>query len=241
MPVSRRKRDGAPNGRARGVAAPTAFADGEEDSFEAAVGFFPEDMQESAQHSARPARAMPDLPSLSVPLLPSERCSFCASVPVSAELQRVFGLAVCRACSYARLSFVTKTDARNNFLLTEDDLAALPHLERRNPHRTAWNDMHLFLRTDIERVAVARYGSLEAAAALKAERLVARHNKRVAAIQKDVRSRKKQIFQMGAAAPHRHHFVAKNGRGRCTCGMEIELDEIATRRDTDKSKPGNDT
>lgn len=61
---------------------------------------------------------------------------------------------------------LTKTEAREDYLLTDPELKdeeLLPHLVRPNPHRATWNNMMLFLRYQVEEYAFSekKWGSPE--------------------------------------------------------------------------------
>ncbi|EHL03023.1 putative DNA repair protein RAD14 [Glarea lozoyensis 74030] len=85
----------------------------------------------------------------------------------------VFGVAVCGKCKEKlpeRYSLLTKTEAKDDYLLTDPELKdaeLLPHLNKPNPHKSHWHDMMLFLRFQVEEYAFStKWGS---AAALDAE------------------------------------------------------------------------
>ena len=73
------------------------------------------------------------------------------------------------SCKYKfpdKYSLLTKTEAREDYLLTEPELKdpeLLPHLEKPNPHKSTWNNMMLFLRYQVEEYALSerKWGSAE--------------------------------------------------------------------------------
>lgn len=88
---------------------------------------------------------------------------------------------------------ITKTTAREEFLLTDEELAdteRLPHMTKPNPHKSTWSDMHLYLLGDVRRFAFGKWGSLEALQEELAQRSVAK------------RARKERKFKEKLAGRH---------------------------------------
>ncbi len=121
--------------------------------------------------SLREQRAGPFEPGLSV--LKKEQnkvCKECGSLEIDWKWEDVFGCAVCNICKEKlpdKYSLLTKTEAKEDYLLTDPELKdeeLLPHLERPNPHKSTWNNMMLFLRYQIEDYAFSskKWGSPEA-------------------------------------------------------------------------------
>ncbi|KAF2106789.1 XPA protein C-terminus-domain-containing protein [Lophiotrema nucula] len=98
------------------------------------------------------------------------KCRECSSLEIDWKWQDVFGIGVCNRCKDEvpdKYSLLTKTEAREDYLLTDPELKdeeLLPHLERPNPHKTNWNNMQLFLRLQVEAYAFSpqKWGSPEA-------------------------------------------------------------------------------
>ena len=92
------------------------------------------------------------------------RCKVCSSVDLDGQLYRWFGVCVCVACRKAhedRFGLCTKTEAREDFLLTNSDIASLPHVARPNPHNANWRDMHLYLLEHVHELAMKKHGGEE--------------------------------------------------------------------------------
>ena len=75
---------------------------------------------------------------------------------------------MCHSCKEKypdKYSLLTKTEAREDYLLTDPELKdaeLLPHLERPNPHKSTWNNMMLYLRCQVEEYAFTKkWGSAE--------------------------------------------------------------------------------
>ncbi|EJT73721.1 hypothetical protein GGTG_07577 [Gaeumannomyces tritici R3-111a-1] len=120
----------------------------------------------------RRQKAGPFEPGMSALVSDAERkkCRECASLEVDFVWDEVFGVCVCGTCKEKfpeKYSLLTKTECRQDYLLTEPELRdeeLLPHLNKPNPHKSHWHDMMLFLRCQVEEYALGpkRWGSTEA-------------------------------------------------------------------------------
>ena len=97
-------------------------------------------------------------------------CRECGNLEVDFTWLDVFRCSVCKTCVEKlsdKYSLLTKTEAKEDYLLTDPELRdeeLLPHLERPNPHKSTWNNMMLFLRYQVEEYAFSdkKWGSPEA-------------------------------------------------------------------------------
>ncbi|KAL4924141.1 DNA repair protein RAD14 [Aspergillus undulatus] len=97
-------------------------------------------------------------------------CRECGSLEIDWKWEDELKCAVCHGCKEKfpeRYSLLTKTEAKEDYLLTDPELRdtdLLPHLERPNPHKSTWNNMMLYLRYQIEEYAFSskKWGSPEA-------------------------------------------------------------------------------
>ncbi|OJI88959.1 DNA repair protein rad14 [Aspergillus tubingensis] len=97
-------------------------------------------------------------------------CRECGSLEIDWKWEEAFRCCVCHACKEKfpdKYSLLTKTEAREDYLLTNPELQdeeLLPHLERPNPHKSTWNNMMLYLRYQVEEYAFSakKWGSPEA-------------------------------------------------------------------------------
>ncbi|KAI9800474.1 MAG: hypothetical protein M1833_003360 [Piccolia ochrophora] len=119
----------------------------------------------------RDSKAGPFEPGLSVlKQEESKQCRECGSMEIDWKWDDVFGCRVCSRCKekYAdKYSLLTKTEAREDYLLTDPELKdpdLLPHLDRPNPHKSTWNNMMLYLRYQVEEYAFSprKWGSASA-------------------------------------------------------------------------------
>lgn len=120
----------------------------------------------------RATRSGPFEPGLSVMDEPGAKqtCRECGAFDVDYSWLDVFKCAVCKKCKEEfpeKYSLLTKTEAREDYLLMNDELQdekVLRHLKRPNPHKSTWNDMQLYLRYQVEEYAFSdeKWGSQEA-------------------------------------------------------------------------------
>jgi DNA-repair protein complementing XP-A cells len=140
----------------------------------------------------------------------TKSCRECGTLEVDWKWLDVFGIAVCNACKEKfpeRYSLLTKTEAREDYLLTDPELKdenLLPHLERPNPHKSTWHHMFLYLRCQVEEYAFSekRWGSAEA--------LDAEFEKR----QNEKKKRKENKFKSRLADLKKRTRVEAHQRGR---------------------------
>lgn len=97
-------------------------------------------------------------------------CRECGTFEIDWKWEEVLHCAICNKCKEElpeKYSLLTKTEAKEDYLLTDPELRdeeLLPHLERPNPHKSSWNSMMLYLRYQVEEYAFSakKWGSPEA-------------------------------------------------------------------------------
>ncbi|KAL6122892.1 rhp14 [Nucleospora cyclopteri] len=161
---------------------------------------------------------------VTLPLNEVERCIYCNAADIDLEMKRAFGQPVCKSCKYTKLELITKTRCKNDYLLTEEELATFRFLNKPNPHKSSYNDMCLYKKEDIEEFSLKKYGNFEEIEKQKKERLEKRKSKKMEKIKKSVRNLKKSVVKLKSHEKHNHKFKQKGGKGICECGMEIEMD-----------------
>lgn len=93
------------------------------------------------------------------------RCFECESLEIDPNLFSNFGVRVCRRCMKEKpekYSLLTKTECREDYLLTDPELKdteILRRIEKPNPH--GFSRMQLFLRMQVEEFAWKKWGSAE--------------------------------------------------------------------------------
>jgi len=100
------------------------------------------------------------------------RCRECGEANYQPQFSETFGVLVCKTCCAAdeKYKLITKTTAKDELLVTDEDLKPLGFISRKNPRKEAWGEMKLFLRLQVEEVAFHRYGDLVGVEAQKLKR-----------------------------------------------------------------------
>ncbi|KAK3717828.1 DNA repair protein rad14 [Vermiconidia calcicola] len=123
------------------------------------------------QKRLRQQKAGPYEPGLSI--LDGEaqkkKCRECGSLEIDWQFDESLRTQVCHGCKEKlpdKYSLLTKTEAKEDYLLTDPELRdpdLLPHLKKPNPHKSTWNDMMLYVRFQVEEYAFSdrKWGSAE--------------------------------------------------------------------------------
>lgn len=127
--------------------------------------------RQQLQKRLRKDRAGPYEPGLSVLDADATRkkCRECGTLEIDWLWDDELGVQVCNSCKERlpeKYSLLTKTEAKEDYLLTDPELKdaeLLPHLEKPNPHKSSWNNMMLYLRFQVEEYAFGpkKWGSAE--------------------------------------------------------------------------------
>ncbi|KAI1087606.1 DNA repair protein [Rostrohypoxylon terebratum] len=179
-----------------------------------------------------------------------KKCRECGTLEIDFVWEEVFSCCVCAACKekYSeKYSLLTKTECREDYLLTDPELKdedLLPHLSRPNPHKAHWHDMWLFLRFQVEEYAFSdqKWGSAEALDAEferretdKKKRKEAKFKEKLLDLKKRTRTdaykREKAKVGGSASSGRKAQFgdsVLSNGRHVHEWGRVIEKEDGAT-------------
>lgn len=129
-----------------------------------------------------------------------QTCVECEEEYADSFLYKNFGLSCCDKCKNEENSMlITKTTAREEFLLKDCDFdkrePPLNFISRKNPHKSTWAEMKLYLRSQVEARALEIFGSLENIAEQKELRedkkelaKAKKYNKQLSELRKAVRS-----------------------------------------------------
>lgn len=168
-------------------------------------GFFLEEDEDGIKDRPDFSEVISSMPP---PLMPPDRpeCQDCGKEFADSYLFRTFDHSVCDDCKNMDRDgpheLITKTDAKKVFLIKDTDFekgergdSELKYIVRKNPHNAMWGDMKLFLRLQVEKRAIAVWGSEEALEAEHETREEARvaaktkkYNKKMKELRKVVRS-----------------------------------------------------
>ncbi|KAK9897703.1 DNA repair protein [Cystobasidium minutum MCA 4210] len=174
------------------------------------------------------------------------KCKICGSQEIDFTFHKVFNTNVCAQCKHEnpeKFSLLTKTECKEDYLLTDPELRdtdILPHLLRPNPHRSTYSNMMLFLREQVEAFAFSdqKWGSPEALDAefeRREEERKKKKNKKFEQSLKDLRRRTTtNRWHKRKEAEHEHTFSEAsftNAQGQSVkqcreCGLEIEVEDF---------------
>ena len=163
---------------------------------------------------------------IQLPLQKGQKCMFCDNPRIDTEIAQKFKIICCTDCRYTKLKFITKTACKKEYLLTEEELDQFGYLEKPNPHKNSWSNMHLFLQDQIEEFYIEKYASLEKLEEEKKKKLNEKHKKKLNKIKKNIAKSKKGIHKIDLKQKHKHKFIQKGNKGICECGMEIEMETL---------------
>jgi len=109
-------------------------------------------------------------------------CQECGAQSLDNQMLTLFNEAICRNCKLDAPGFkmLTKTKAKEIYLVTDEDMRTLPFVEAANPRRAGWTRMKLYITKHVERIALRRWKSLEGLAAEQKRREVDRLKRREA-------------------------------------------------------------
>jgi DNA-repair protein complementing XP-A cells len=151
-------------------------------------------------------------------------CYECQSMEIDWKWEEIFGCRVCNSCKEKKpekYSLLTKTEAREDYLLTDPELKdpeLLPHLERPNPHKATWNNMMLYLRFQIEEYAFSakKWGSPEALDAEFEKRIAEQKNRK----EKKFKEKLKELKKRTRTEAYRRQ-AKEEGNGKAAFGDRI--------------------
>ncbi|KAJ1673471.1 DNA repair protein rad14 [Spiromyces aspiralis] len=216
-------------------------------------GFFVEPSQDSGSikrlfgKDGHVAHLVEELP-YSLDPTENPKCKECESVDVDAMYLKIYDVKVCQKCREEypeKYSLLTKTEVKEDYLLTDSELLdrkLLPCWEKPNPHKSTWNNMLLFLREQVESFAIKKWGSLEALDEEFERRQAEKDRKKEKKFKKSLlelynrtRTETWQKARMERAEKqrvHEHHYENVGDPDRpclkkCKlCGLEVEIEEL---------------
>mmetsp|Transcript_1164 Transcript_1164/g.3415 ORF Transcript_1164/g.3415 Transcript_1164/m.3415 type:complete len:165 (-) Transcript_1164:627-1121(-) len=89
-----------------------------------------------------------------------DRCE-CGSLSTVPEYFQAFGVRICSKCKSLD-ELLPKGKAKQLYLLTDADIGHLGSIKRDNPMKSQWTSMRLYLRSQLEDVAIHKFGSFAA-------------------------------------------------------------------------------
>lgn len=144
------------------------------------------------------------------------KCIECHEEFADSYLQKNFDYSCCDKCKDLdeKHELITKTNAREDYLLKECDFdrrePVLKFIARKNPHKTSWAEMKLYLKLQVEARAIEVHGSLDEIKKQKELReekreigKIKKYNKQLVELRKNVRA---TLYDNRTKAAHVHEF-----------------------------------
>lgn len=215
-------------------------------------GFFASSSTGDNSAGAPPSQSYEPQKGYLYPLTLNDCCSLCQSIEIDEYLKKNFKVFICAKCKEENrdaYSLITKTTAKEKYLLSEEELAdtaILPSVCRPNPLKTSWSQMRLYLKVQVENFATTKWGTLknlEEELINRASAKEIRAEKRFKASLKgtgilahflifvDLR-RKTKIGRKNLSKDdepqHRHDYIdSPEGKKKCRdCGLCIDVEEL---------------
>ncbi|OMJ28506.1 DNA repair protein rad14 [Smittium culicis] len=192
-------------------------------------------------------RFISDLPLLNGPES-SPQCIECGSIDLDSVFFEIYSICVCRKCKDEipeKYSLLTKSESKQDYMLTEEELCDRELFKvwiRPNPHRSTYSNMILYVRQEVEKYAIKKWGSLEELdkqfekrELLKKERKDKKFQKSIQDLRKRTRTeewRKKRENAYKIPDKHEHNFINNDKSGEsdsksCSiCGLTVEVEEF---------------
>ncbi|GAX75983.1 hypothetical protein CEUSTIGMA_g3426.t1 [Chlamydomonas eustigma] len=86
-------------------------------------------------------------------------CNHCGNLSYNSSWYEAFGVLICESCKNHE-QLISKGQAKQVFLLTENDLKRLGTLSKVNPQHKSWRPMQLYLQSQVEEIAQRKHGSV---------------------------------------------------------------------------------
>lgn len=177
-------------------------------------------------------------------------CKFCGTSHIRRQFKDAFGINVCQECSQLKpdeLELVSKTKAKEEFLLTDQDLEGISFIMKDNPRKQRWGSMKLFLRQQVLKICIEKYGSLEQCRESREQRDLKALERKISRVkgkralqssQEATENKASKLYKKFKSAPmaHVHEFNEElksqdESRGiwlvPCvSCGFVLEYNEI---------------
>ncbi|KAI9296363.1 DNA repair protein [Neoconidiobolus thromboides FSU 785] len=167
----------------------------------------------------------------------NDRCKECQKLGVDPLFFQLFKVSVCSDCKKSvteKYSLLTKTEVKEDYLLTEDELRDKDLFNcwsKPNPRKSSWNNMLLYLREQVEMYAYKKWGGSEGLDAELERREMVKKKKKADKFKnklKDLRKRTRTETweqQRPKIQVHEHQFIQGETEGKCTiCGLKVEME-----------------
>lgn len=138
------------------------------------------------------------------------RCGACQLPRHNTLWLNTFGILVCNSCKYGNPLYdvITKTKAKDEYLVTDTDLQSLGFLSKPNPRKPMWAPMRLFLRSQVEELSKNRFPTLGDIERARRDRQVAKLERQMA------RAKREREGKLGPAAEYARRHQKRRATGK---------------------------
>jgi DNA-repair protein complementing XP-A cells len=172
---------------------------------------------------------------------PSLECCECSSLKYNIPYYHAFHIAVCNNCQLQnteKYTLISRTKAKEQYLLTDTDLDALLYLSKPNPHRSTYASMKLYRKIEIENIAFQRYGTADniqlerqkrdTVKVRREEKLRVKHQKQLQQQAKAEEYASNYVPKSSNESIHQHVYTTRNnGTQKCKiCGFTVDYEEL---------------
>lgn len=170
------------------------------------------------------------------------KCVECEDQFADSYLQKHFDYICCDKCKNLDEAheLITKTNARDEFLLKDCDFdqrePPLKYISRKNPHKSTWAEMKLYLRFQVQARAIEIYGSLHEIQKQKELReekrevgKIKKFNKQMVELKKNVRATlfdKRKESHVHEFGPRSYNEETDEYTETCDCGFTNTFEEL---------------
>ncbi|CAO3629304.1 unnamed protein product [Mucor hiemalis] len=172
------------------------------------------------------------------------KCKECNSMDLDSVFFSVFHINLCPTCKDNfpdKYSLITKTEAKEDYLLTDPELKdpeLLPHLSKPNPHKSTYNDMMLYVREMVEEYAYKKWNGPEGLDAEYERRVAQKKEKKDKKFKEKLADLRRRTMTTSwerkrQEGPHKHEYdsIVLDDEGNSTqkckaCGLIIESEEF---------------
>eukprot|EP00511_Aplanochytrium_stocchinoi_P010962 CAMPEP_0204872506 /NCGR_PEP_ID=MMETSP1348-20121228/38357_1 /ASSEMBLY_ACC=CAM_ASM_000700 /TAXON_ID=215587 /ORGANISM="Aplanochytrium stocchinoi, Strain GSBS06" /LENGTH=306 /DNA_ID=CAMNT_0052027399 /DNA_START=35 /DNA_END=952 /DNA_ORIENTATION=- len=166
-----------------------------------------------------------------------EKCIVCSKPNVENKMLVHFKVAICYVCksSDPQYKLMTKTRAKQEYLLNDKILDKMNSLSINNPRHGAWSSMRLYLTCQVQQACIQKYGSLEEMEKVKETRIRTRMGRQQDAIS---RKRKRGTSILSSAIQKLRKEMSSAGSGGTGIG---DMNKVEKSTSGDKNSPKETT
>ncbi|KAI8906335.1 DNA binding domain-containing protein [Gorgonomyces haynaldii] len=156
-----------------------------------------------------------------------EKCE-CGSIDLDYTYLEHYDLRVCISCKRLdKYQLLTKTECKQDYLLTEPEMKELKSWMRPNPHKQSYSNMLLYCRSQVEAFAIKKWHSLEEMDQEFEKREQKKQQKKQQKFQTKLKELRTKTRTVLFKEDHEHAYVDEADCMVCkTCGFRVEFETL---------------